>query len=344
MLSSRNKLMYMAPPVQSAPPSAGPIGPTQICNPMKRPLEPTWELKLVGGIPSSAMPKEGKRSWGWQSMAGVPSLTERIMLESCPSASQQLSLYRAFGRWRSASFSVEPAPGQVCALFGGYLLSAGLKASTCVSYVRTVSTFVRQEAPHPCPEWSAMEKLLKGLQLRAASEVPDHALDITEERAVFILESIRALDVQFSLWTLLNIGARAADLLRLLECQIGIAGGQIAVDFRITKVVRTQKDRFSVTLPTWIPFKECWRPFLAQAKPFTADCDRINRILHDAGFAETSYSFRRLFVNRIIDRFTEEDLVNWVKVIEITGHQQAGTVRGSYRLPQAPKVRGKGTV
>ena len=336
---------YITPPGATAVPPASPTHvPPGSNNPLKRPHDPTWNLNLMCGLPASAMPGVGRRMWGHQDMTGVCSLTERLMLEGCPAASQHQSLYRAFGRWRQANFIVEPAPGQVCALFGGYLLSAGLKASTCVNYVRTVGKFVRQESSHPSPEWNAMESMIRGLELRAAAEVPNHAVDISEERAKFILESITSLDVQFSLWMLLNVGSRAADLNRLLECQIGISHDRVAVDFRITKVVRTQKERFSVSLPLWVPFKESWRPFLSQAKPFTADCDRINRILHDAGFSETTYSFRRLFVNRIIDRFTEDDLVNWVKVIEVTGHQQAMTVRGSYRVAQAPKVRKGGIV
>ena len=339
---------YMTPPSSPVahavpPPPAPPAGPTP--NPLKRPLDPTWSLNLMGGFSVSAMPAMCTRLWGWQSMAGVSSLTEQLMREACPAASQHLSLWRAFGRWRQANFGTEPPPGQLCALFGGYLLSAGLKASTCVGYTLTVAKFVRLEVPHhPSPEWNAMHHLVRGLELRAAAEVPNHAPDISEERAEFILESITALDVQFSLWMLLTIGARAADLNRLEECQIGIANARVAVDFRITKVVRTQKERYSVSLPIWIPFKEVWRPFLSQSKPLTADCDRINRILHKAGFPETSYSFRRLFVNRIIDRFTEDGLVNWVKVIEVTGHQQAMTVRGSYMVAQAPKVHKGGMV
>ena len=340
---------YITPPGDSAVPSALPVpapppGPPQYIDSLKRPLEPTWSLNLMGGYPVSAMPGMGNRMWGWQGMAGVSSLTEQLMREACPAASQHLSLWRAFGRWRQANFVTEPPPGQLCALFGGYLLSAGLKASTCVGYTLTVAKFVRQESKHPSPDWNAMQHLVRGLELRAAAEVPNHAPDISEERAEFILESITALDVQFSLWMLLNVGARAADLNRLEECQIGIANGRVAVDFRITKVVRTQKERYSVSLPIWLPFKEGWRPFLTQSKPLTADCDRINRILHHAGFPETSYSFRRLFVNRIIDRFTEDGLVNWVKVIEVTGHQQAMTARGSYMVAQAPKVRKGGMV
>ena len=217
----------------------------------------------MGGFSVSAMPAMCTRLWGWQSMAGVSSLTEQLMREACPAASQHLSLWRAFGRWRQANFGTEPPPGQLCALFGGYLLSAGLKASTCVGYTLTVAKFVRLEVPHhPSPEWNAMHHLVRGLELRAAAEVPNHAPDISEERAEFILESITALDVQFSLWMLLTIGARAADLNRLEECQIGIANARVAVDFRITKVVRYAEGTLLCLPPDLDPLQGSLAPLL----------------------------------------------------------------------------------
>ena len=135
------------------------------------------------------------------------------------------------------------------------------------------------------------------------------------------------------------MGARVADLNRLESVQFVVKGNVVYVDFRVTKSARTAAEAFSVELPTWIPFNPIWTAMAKEPKPFTANCDRVNRVLHGAGYTETSYSFRRLFVNRLIDRFTEKGITEWSKVIQLTGHQQAKNVRGHYKIPGAERAR-----
>ena len=114
------------------------------------------------------------------------------------------------------------------------------------------------------------------------------------------------------------------DLLRLKRQQLFIHGNRVYVEFKVTKVATTSKERYNIDLPIWVPFQTEWNDLLSRDKPVSASCDRINKLLHSIGYLETTYSFRRLFINRIIDRFTEDDIVDWLKVIQLTGHRITG--------------------
>ena len=309
------------------------------------PSEPR-DMCLYGGLPMSAMPKEGERKWGSLPITNsTVLLAETLAAEGCPSASQQLSLIRAFERWRSSKFQVCPSPGRVLCIFAAYLIEAELKASTVGGYVRIVRSFCQAEVrttDYSGPaDWNALIHVLKGLDRRAAGEEPDHALDITEERALEILHAVTDLEIQFVLWLMMNIGARVKDLQRLKEHQLFIDGQRVYVEFKVTKVATTSKERYNIDLPVWVPFQPEWKVFLSRAKPVSASCDRINKILHKMGYAETTYSFRRLFINRVIDRFTESDIVDWMKVIQLTGHQQARSVQASYQESAPKRARRK---
>ena len=73
---------------------------------------------------------------------------------------------------------------------------------------------------------------------------------------------------------------------------------------------------------------------LPGVKIFTINCDAFNAALKSLGpelEGYTSYSFRRLFVHRVIERFTDEDeMVAWAEVVKLTAHVQIETVRVSY--------------
>ena len=313
-------------------------------------------LRLYHGFVLEAMPEAKARRWD-NGLVTQETLrrAEQIMLAGKPSSSQNLSLFRAFEQWRVRSPLVWNAPlGQVAAIFGAYLDEAGLKSSTCACYVRTILGFLHRESLTLPPQWHVAEDFLRGMDLRAATEKVEHAPDITEERAAFIISSItEAHDVAFTLWAMCMAGGRVADLLRLGPGQFKVSpeGKRIAVEFLVTKSSRNQNEKYSISVQhaeleaskhavsfdTWIPFQERWRTFLVQAKPFTASLNRINHVLDKFG-NETTYSFRRLFVNRVIDRFTEEGVTQWCKVIEITGHQQKTNAKASYMTPATQRL------
>ena len=334
-------------------PWAAPTVSVPSSHPLNRPLPvvPGWDgptegvrrLILTHGIPSEAMPQERSRKWGHKRVAdSTIEKTHELLLLARPAASATLSLHRAYTRWRRANGLDTETPGRCLAIFGSYLVEAELAFTTCATYVRTLLSLGRKEADGRAGcEWYVVQDILRALDLSAAKETPDHAIDIDEERAKFIIDSIREPDVQFAVWAMCTIGGRISDLNNFGEGQVFFrrtsTPQMFSVDFRVTKIGRTQCEKYSVTLPVWLPWNEKWNVLLASRKPFPADTDRVNRILHAAGFKETSYSFRRLFVNRIVDRFTEKGITEWCRVIEFTGHQQARMAKGTYKIPDAQR-------
>ena len=310
-------------------------------------------MNLHRGLVADAISKEGKRTWGSKPVQdSTVRVAKEIVLLGQPTGGAQLSLYRSFCRWRSAHIDTKTSIGQTLAIFGGYLIEAELKASTCVTYVKQLETLCKREPPSVIPpEWSVVKDCIKGLELMALRQPRDHAPDISQERAIEIINGIQDDGVAFTIWAMCMCGARSGDLLALNEFGFTIVGGYVHVHFLQTKARRRQDEQYSVDLPIWYPLParlQSWsqraRPFVSETKRglFICDADRINRILHKAGFVETSYSFRRLFINGIIDRFTEDGITNWLKVIELSGHETPKVVKSLYKdhsvahLPSGP--------
>ena len=88
------------------------------------------------------------------------------------------------------------------------------------------------------------------------------------------------------MWALCVVGARVTDLNRLESVQFEVQGNVVYVDFRTTKSSRTAAEAFSVELPTWIPFNPNWDAMAKEPRPFTANCDRFNRVLYCAGYIQ----------------------------------------------------------
>ena len=133
------------------------------------PFQPL-RLGLVGGLPTSAMPGERPRRWGLDPVTEAAiKETHTLLLKSCPGAAQELSLYRAFQRWRTANSYDAVCHGEVLAIFTGYLALHDLAASTCATYVRQALGFCRREPQGQPPRWDLCSSALKGLDLRAAT-------------------------------------------------------------------------------------------------------------------------------------------------------------------------------
>ena len=130
------------------------------------PPAPTLRLCLVGGIPASAMPGERPRAWGADPVTETAiKKAESLMLAGRPGAPQELSLYRAFQRWRTANRYDDICHGEVLAIFAGYLALHDLASSTCATYVRQAEGFCRREDQRQPPRWHLCQAALKGLDL-----------------------------------------------------------------------------------------------------------------------------------------------------------------------------------
>ena len=124
---------------------------------------------------------------------------------------------------------------------------------------------------------------------------------------------------------------------------ISIVNGVLRILFRVTKTSRDGSESYEVTVEqnASLPFEPQWRVFLGKELPFRLKADSVNKILHRFGFPETTYSFRRFFIQATIARFSEHGHTEWCRVIEITGHQQGKTVRAKYALHVDDPVPGK---
>ena len=174
----------------------------------------------------------------------------------------------------------------------------------------------------------------------------NHARDITVAEGLDIFSKLSG-GAKVTAWMQLNFGTRVADGLRVARDQMRIEAGDevnplgyVTLWFRMTKNRRCVKNRFSVRLPL---FTICPPEVIAALKigpkdiMATMDLDAYNAALkHVCPGVDglTSYSFRRLFVHRMMERCkSDEGLVDWLDVIKLTGHLKVETVRTSYSEP-----------
>ena len=314
--------------------------PSEVAAPFLRvlvPVKPGSLLNITAGVPSSCMPAPGTRCWGGALVTEKTlSRAEAIIILGAPTASQDLSIHRGFLQWRFRQGLTGYPLGQTLAVFGAYLEEADLKHSTICEYVQSAHKMCRRDG-EACSDEILYKNFLKGAQLLAANDKPDHAIDVSFERILAILQKLdRAKhdEWRFSIWMMVTCGARMSDLRRLKTAMISFSNGILKILFRVTKTSRDGSETYEVTVEqiAGLAFEQQWRIFLAQEKPFRLKADSVNKVLHHFGFPETTYSFRRYFIQATIARFTENGHTEWCRVIEITGHQQGKTVRAKYAL------------
>ena len=309
-------------------------------------LAPGELLKITCGVPSVSMPALGVRSWGGALVTDhTLARAEAIISLGAPTASQDLSIHRGFCVWRGNQGLQGYPLGQTLAVFGAYLEEADLKHSTIVEYVQSAHKMCRRSG-ELCADETAYRHFLKGAQLLAANDKPDHAIDVSIERIIEIMGKIdrEAHDEwRFTIWMMVTCGARMSDLRRLKSAMIRFIDGILKILFRVTKTSRDGSESYEVTVEqnVVLPFESQWRAFLEREMPFHLKADSVNKVLHRFGFPETTYSFRRFFIQATIARFTDQGHTEWCRVIEITGHQQGKTVRAKYALHVDDTVPGQ---
>ena len=303
------------------------------------PLQPVKRIAVASifetelGLPVSKIPKVGPRKWGDVDVQEKHKVrAQEIIVLGAPTASQDISVYRAFSRWRWQQGMSGVKLGQVLCVFGAYLEAAELKHSTIVTYVISVDKMAARDGEKRNDQ-GEFQAFLKGMKLLAANDVPDHAMDVSAERIAEILRTVRKEKIRFAIWMITTIGARCRDLRRLTKRQIELVGScSIKIHFKVTKTARDSSEGYEVKVEfhAFAPFEAQWSQFLEEETPFNIKADQINKTLHAAGFPETSYSFRRFFIQATVDRFTNDNHTDWCRVIEITGHQQAKIVKSTY--------------
>jgi len=149
---------------------------------------------------------------------------------------------------------------------------------------------------------------------------------------------------QLVCWLLITTGGRIQDLMRMKRAQLVFRSlkdvAQLEVHFRYTKNRRSEKTQWvlKIALVDEIPIPNGVVALLKatpeKAALISVDASNFNKAIDALGpaYAEyTSYSFRRLFVHRAIDRFRDDDdYIAWSEVMKLTGHVQVETLRTSY--------------
>ena len=174
----------------------------------------------------------------------------------------------------------------------------------------------------------------------------NHARDITIEEGLEIFRKLSG-PAKATAWFQLNFGTRVADGNRVSREQMKIEPGDeknplgyATIWFRMTKNRRCKQNQYSVRLPLIsITPQEVVTALSIGAKQImaTMEVDAYNACLKAVcpGIAKlTSYSFRRLFVHRMMERCRNDaGLVDWLEVISLTGHLKVETARTSYSTP-----------
>ena len=218
----------------------------------------------------------------------------------------------------------------------------GLGAGTTKTYMRSIlGVYGRAQVPikgiYPT-QGPCIKDLFKIQELLISHEEVDHAKDMDMETAARIIEALTG-PFQATAWLMLMTGARVADLLRLCRDQFSFEQAMLKIHFKYTKGRRSEKKAYTLALPYLeefpIPVSVQYALNVPpQALVCTVSVDDFNNALKALGEqfeGYTSYSFRRLFVHRVIERFTNEEcMVAWAEVVKLTGHVSIETVRTSY--------------
>lgn len=181
----------------------------------------------------------------------------------------------------------------------GQMIMAGLKMSSISTYLGYLVN-------------NRKNAVWRATQLAHADEDSQHATDAPAIGLIRIIRAISNVPVECVVWLMFNTGARDMDLRRLRRKQITLclAKRTVTIQFRITKGIRSRGKRRTVTFnwrttPTpgvcemLIDGPDDARPMLkvsvnvANSALKKADSSIARKV--------TTYSFRRNFINHLID-------------------------------------------
>jgi len=188
--------------------------------------------------------------------------------------------------------------------------------------------------------------VFKILELLIAGEEVDHAKDIELPTALEVLQLLTG-QAQVLVWLMMVTGARVKDLLRMKRKQFRFScidgAAFLDVHFRYTKNRHTEVRQFvlHIQLTDDIPIPrqvlEYFNSLSVESPVIHLGCDALNKTIDTLGpqfTSYTSYSFRRLFVHRAIEKFKDDEgHIAWAEVVKLTGHIRIETLRTSYAKP-----------
>jgi len=237
-------------------------------------------------------------------------------------------------------------------------IKAGLEYSTLAVYGQTIQMMLSAEgewlSPHKS-EMAAYEHYMAGVHLKAAAAFKLKARQISFEEGVALFNGIRHReDVRYSVFWLINTGARAEDILRVKNFKYDAAIFRLSINFDVAKNVRNAAEGQQVRIFLRLRHPGCEQRLMNQEVPVAGEA-AINPVLfavamelgwkivkaaecranEDLGHrSPTTYSFRHLFIMHLIETLSKQsecgETVNWSEVIQLTGHQSTKTVRAAY--------------
>lgn len=256
-----------------------------------------------------------------------------------PAGPDALSILRIFEDFRGKNSTVT-GDDELLLLFAVDLMIQKIKASSVGTYVASIQRMrKRQDAPIHGPLLKDLKKILAMLQ---CDDEIDHAVDITEADAHAYLYALSG-QAQLAAFFLLVAGIRLADGARLTRTQLLWEADppRLSIHYKYTKNRRTVSKQYTATFP--VPMRLQDIPALTilnvtpTDKPFiTIGTDEFNAACRALGIKEgvTSYSFRRLAIQRFIAQCTEgtgtKKITNWTRAMALSGHVKMETLRTRY--------------
>ena len=256
-----------------------------------------------------------------------------------PSGPDALSILLVFEDFRRKNPSIV-CDDELLLLFAVDLMIQRIKASSVATYVSSIQRMrKRQNRPIHGPLVKDLKKIVAMLQ---CDDEIDHALDITEEEASAFLYSLSG-QAQLAAFFLIVAGIRLADAARLMRSQLLWEADppRISIHYKYTKNRRTVSKQYTATFP--LPMRLQDVPALTVLnswptdKPFlTIGTDGFNAACRALGIKDgvTSYSFRRLAIQRFIAQCTEgtgtKKITNWTRAMALSGHVKLETLRTRY--------------
>jgi len=339
-------------------PTSTPIQRFQAMMPMvledySRDPDPLLRLKS-DALPSiSAHKREGQRRFVVRKVPWSTIKTAYYLIDSVnPSAAEARSIYKKYTEF--VDLHCDAAGGyykddELLLLFIIDIMIQGIKASSATTYMAHIVKLARRRG-HPIkgPLVNDLRKILRMLQL---DDEVDHAVDITDDDAKNILSLLKD-EAKAMAWFLMNTGARVADLLHLEVTSVIWKDKFVTIHFKCTKNRKNPNKVFTANY--MYHFEPCFKELMrrmdvakavTKGKLFTMVADDFNKQVRQIWHKEwspevwgervpTSYSFRRLALQRFVRQsLTEENgkwVVKWAKAMALGGHLRLETLRTRY--------------
>lgn len=277
-------------------------------------------------------------------------LVAEALIESSHSDAATLnSLWGRFSEFSSLNdefVATLPAQAQHSALlllFITDIIEQGIKVSSALVYAKHIYAAAgRSGRPFQGPIYG---DLLKALNMIDAAREVECAPDISVELAWRVIDELNDTNTKLTAYFLLNFGCRCADATRITADNVRFEeNGSVSIRFLITKNHRKFVDRFVINV---VPKKLIGELKLIASLPCGArlplqECVVFNKALLQSPLAAslkvTSYSFRRCFIQQLIEENTSRRGVNghitdWLAVARLTGHHDLAVLRTRYTKP-----------